>query len=93
MKETIAEWAVIHTDDEGNILFSTYKKFRKSFLEQFTDFNLTETAIEKLLTIKKKRMKIQKFATKIINLVYRVKLEGQIIKTLIFRGLYPKDQN
>lgn len=74
----------MYIDDEGNTLFSTYKKFRKSFLERFTDPNSAEIVIEKLLNIKKRQMKIQEFAMKIMNLVYKARLKDQIIKALIF---------
>ena len=38
-------------------------------------------------------MKIQKFVTKVITLTYRTILENQTTKILVFRDLYPKDQD
>lgn len=57
------------------------------------DFNPTKIEIEKLLNLKKKRMKIQEFVMKILNLVHQAKLESQTIKALMFRGLQANDQN
>lgn len=81
------KWIFIHMNDEENIIFANYKKFRKRFLERFIDSNLSEIAIEKLLNLWKEK------TTKIVNLAYQVNLEDQTIKALIFRRLHLKNQN
>lgn len=57
------------------------------------DPDSTETAIEKLLNLKRKKMEIQKYTTKAINLSYQASLEDQAIKALIFRRLHSRDEN
>lgn len=65
-----AEWALNHTDNEGNTTFQIYKEFRKAFLRRFTDLNPTGTAIEKMLNLKQGRMGIQEYTMKVLNLVH-----------------------
>lgn len=93
LRGTAAEWASIHVDEEGKTTFSSYKEFRKSFLERFTDPNPTGTAMEKLLNLRRRKMGVQEFATKALNLAHLTGPGDQITKALVFRGLHPKDQD
>lgn len=92
-RKTVAEWALINIDEDEDITFGSYKEFRKSFLERFMNPNSTGTAMERLLNLQRKKMDIQEYAIKALNLSYQVDLEDQTIKTLIFRELYFKDQD
>lgn len=93
LRGIVAEWTSIHTNEDENIIFGSYKKFRKSFLERFMDSNPAETTIERLLNLQRRKMDIQEYITRALNLSYQTDLEDQIIKTLVFRRLYPKNQN
>lgn len=82
-----------YTDDDGDITFGFYKKFRKSFLERFTDSNLTGSAMKRLLNLRKRKMDVQEYITKILNLSYQADLRDQATKILVFRRLHSKDQD
>lgn len=93
LKEIAIEWTLIHVNDKRKTTFQIYRDFRKSFLKRFIDSNSSETAMKKLMNLRRKKMKGQKFVTKIMNLVYQAELKDQTIKILIFRRLYSRDQN
>lgn len=93
LRETAAKWVLIYVDEKENTIFHHYRDFWKAFLERFTDPNPAGIAMEKLLNLRRGKMEIQEFATKMINLAHQAKLEDSAIKALIFRGLYSQDQD
>ena len=48
--------------------------------------------MKKLLNIRQEKLLIQKYVTKILNFVNKTNLKDQIVRTLIFKGLYYKNQ-
>lgn len=82
----------MYTNDEEEIIFVIYKDFRKSFLERFTDPNPAGTAMEKLLNLRRGKMKIQEYAIKSLNLAHLAGLGKEATKALVFRKLHSKDQ-
>lgn len=82
-----------YMNEEEVIIFQTYKEFKKALLERFTDPNSTDMMIEKLLNLWRGKMEIQEYVIKVLNLAFKSELEVQATKTLMFRGLYPRDQD
>ena len=74
LREVATEWAATHTDQYGETTFDTYQKFKKAFLERFTDPNPTETAMKKLLNIRQGKLSIQEYATRVLNLTNKAGL-------------------
>ena len=93
LRETTTEWSTTNTDESGRITFRTYEEFRTTFLERFTDLNSSGTAVKRLLNLRQERMGIQEFVIKVVTLTHRTMLGDQTTKALVFRGLYPKDQD
>ena len=93
LRGTTAEWTTIHTDANGISTFVTFKDFKNVFLERFTDPNPAGTVMKKLLTIKQKRLSIQEYVTKALNLTNKAGLGDQASKALIFRGFHSRDQD
>lgn len=93
LREIAAEWTSIHLDEERNITFDFYKTFRKSFLKRFTDPNSTETAMERLLNLKREKINMQEYTIKALNLSHQADLRDQTTKTLVFQELHSKDQD
>ena len=79
-------------DQYGETTFDTYQEFNKAFLKRFTDSNSTGTVMEKLLNIKQEKLSIQEYVTRVLNLTNKTDLEDQVVKVLIFRRLYYKNQ-
>ena len=70
LRGTTTEWSATNTDESGRTIFRTYKEFRTTFIERFTDPNLLETTVERLLNLRQERMRIQEFATKVVILTH-----------------------
>ena len=87
-----AEWAanyVINTEED---IFQTYANFKAQFLRRFMNSNSSETAVERLMSIKQGKQSIQEYCTKILNLVRQANLRDQTVKALIFKDFYFKNQ-
>ena len=93
LREIVTKWSVTNTNESERITFRTYDKFRTIFLKRFTNLNSLKTIVKRLLNLRQEKIKIQEFVIKMIMLTHRVILENQVIKILIFRELYSKDQN
>ena len=91
LRKITIKWTIIHTDQYEKTTFSTYQEFKKTFLKRFTNSNLTKTTIKKLLNIRQKKLLIQEYVIRILNLVNKTRLKDQIVRTLIFRRLYYKN--
>ena len=48
--------------------------------------------IKKLLNIRQEKLLIQKYVTRVLNLINKTRLKNQTTRTLIFRRLYYNDQ-
>ena len=71
---TATEWTTIHTDANEMNTFVTFRDFKNVFLERFTDPNSAGTIMEKLLTIKQRRLFIQEYVIKVLNLINKTGL-------------------
>ena len=64
--------------------FQIYQHFKKKFLRRFTDLNSVRSTVKKLMNLKQKKLLIQNYCIKIMNLAELVNLEKQITKTHFF---------
>ena len=48
--------------------------------------------MKKLLNIRQEKLSIQEYVTRILNLINKTDLKDQVVRTLIFKRLYYKNQ-
>ena len=58
LRKVTTKWTTIYIDQYEKIIFDTYQKFKKIFLKRFTDPNLIETIMKKLLNIRQEKLPI-----------------------------------
>ena len=76
LRKVTTKWTTTHTDQYEETTFSIYQEFKKTFLERFTDSNSIEIVMKKLLNIKQEKLPIQKYATRVLNLINKTDLKN-----------------
>ena len=69
LQDSVLKWTATFINNEGETTFDTYLQFKQRFLRRFTDSNLIESAIEKLMNLRQEKTSIMDYCTKVMNLV------------------------